>query len=88
MRGTGAARGLTVVDLCLIDIFHIDTILPPSLPLVLCDKQQCGPSGQRIRSDIFDGEIYLTDSFVIGLVKPAATRRFISLRIMSVSQPA
>ena len=22
-------------------------------------------SGQRIRSDIFDGEIYLTDSFVI-----------------------
>ena len=30
------------------------------------DEQQCGPSGQRIRSDIFDGEIYLTDSFVIG----------------------
>ena len=29
-------------------------------------EQQCGPSGQRIRSDIFDGEIYLTDSFVIG----------------------
>ena len=26
----------------------------------------CGPSGQRIQSDIFDGEIYLTDSFVIG----------------------
>ena len=29
-------------------------------------KQQCGPSGHRIRSDIFDGEIYLTDSVVIG----------------------
>ena len=38
MRGAGAARGLPVVDLCLIDIFHSDTILPPSLPLVLCDQ--------------------------------------------------
>ena len=35
MRGAGAARGLPVVDLCLIDIFHSDTILPPSLPLQL-----------------------------------------------------
>ena len=38
MRGAGAARGLPVVDSCLIDIFHSDTILPPSLPLVLCDQ--------------------------------------------------
>ena len=38
MRGAGAARGLPVVDLCLSDIFHSDTILPPSLPLVLCDQ--------------------------------------------------
>ncbi len=38
MRGAGAARWQPVVDLCLIDIFHSDTILPPSLPLVLCDQ--------------------------------------------------
>jgi hypothetical protein len=38
VRGAGAARGLRIVDLCLVDIFHIDTILPPSLPLGLCDQ--------------------------------------------------